>query len=368
MVGEEVGLIMILIVSHFTNNKGTTDYFRDFLLCKNRPHYYLRHPFSFTDIKKSQLIYFDGNKEVILKEYNKFNNEKLDLIRNFFLSLFIAFKYGKKIKKVFAFGSFNTVPFLLVKYCFRNKVIFWGVDYSTKRFKNILLNKFYLWTETISCKYSDGIIQPTKRQEDARIKYHNLNKEKSLIIPNGTAEINFNKDFSIYDIISFIYIGSITAQHGILDFIKYFYLKKNIDSKLYIFGGGELENELRKLIKENGLKDKVIFFGFKKQSEIIDFLDITTERLFGIAPYNDSKSDHTFFIDSLKIKEYLNYNIPFVISNISYISDSLKNSGIIYKDYSEIFEKISGFNYNLNNIQKFKSDFYWKNILNKIKI
>lgn len=361
---------MLLLVSHFTKNKGTTDYFSEYLKKNKIPYYYLRHPFNFAELKYSELIFFDGKNEFLAGKYEKINNATLDLIRNAFVSVRISLKLSKKIDKVISFGSFNVIPFIFLKKTFKRKVYFWGVDYSRSRFKSKFLNQLYAFFETCSCRYSDAIIQPTKRQEDARVKFHKLERAKSLIVPNGTGEIKLTKSFSAYKEIALVYMGSITAQHGILEFIKYFYLKKKLNYKLYIFGAGELECELVDLIRRSNLENKIIFLGFKKQNEILDFLEKANKRLFGIAPYNDKSNDHVYYGDSLKIKEYLSFNIPFITSQIAYIPFEIREFGFIYADFEKLaqfFEELAGnFEFNERDKNVVLERYQWENIFGEL--
>ncbi len=362
----------LLIISHFTKNKGTTDYFLEYLRDKKIPYYYLRHPFNFTDLEYSELIYFDSNKEEILQKYKKIKNSIIDLFRNFRLSYKISKKLNKEVDMSIGFGSFNTVPLIYSKGKSNRKVYFWGVDYSRKRFGNPILNKIYLYIETIACKRSDLVIQPTKRQEDSRIQYHKLIIDKSLIISNGINNINFNKDFSKFKDISLIYIGSITPQHGIIEFIEEFYINKAINIPLYIIGGGDKEEELIELIKINNLENNVHFLGFLNQYEIIEFLLKIKERLFGLAPYSDKMNDHVYYGDSLKIKEYLNYNIPFLTNNVTYITDEILEFGYIYDNFEKVREflmsKAKKFKLNISNKNKILSKYKWDLVLNKIPL
>lgn len=360
----------LLVVSHFTKNKGTTDYFLEHLRKNKIKYYYLRHPFNFTDLQYSELIYFDGTKEEVLNKYKRSKNAILDLFRNFRVSKRISKELKNEVDIAIGFGSFNAVPLISSMKKSNNKVYFWGVDYSRKRFGNPILNKIYHNMETKSCKNSDLVIQPSKRQEEARIKFHQLNKDRSIIIPNGVEEINFNKDFSKYKPISLIYIGSISPQHGIIDFVKYFYLNKKIDYKLFIIGGGESEKELINLIKDNNLYDKIIYLGTKDKKQILNFIKNSRENIFGLATYNLKAGDDVYYRDSLKIKEYINYKIPFITSNIMFIPEDLVKFGFIYKDFEELElilkNKIKQFDFNVLNNSKAINKYYWENLLQEI--
>ena len=139
---------MILIVSFFSLNKGTTDYFRDYLKSHKISHYYLRHPFSHAGPSRSELILFDGVEDIIVQTFLQLSGELLDLMKDFITSLYISIKLGHRITEVYSFSGFNTAPFLLFKNHYRRKINFWGVDYSTRRFKSNFLNRLYLTLES----------------------------------------------------------------------------------------------------------------------------------------------------------------------------------------------------------------------------
>lgn len=355
---------MYLIISHFTQNKWTTDFLVDYLKINKKPHYYLRHPFTFEkELMYSEVIFFDGKNEIVISKYKKSEKFLLDLIRNFLLTFYIWIKYSLKVDKIIWFWWFNVFPILFLKIFWR-EIYFWWADYSKKRFWNNFLNKIYLSLETLSCKFSSKIINSSFRQEKARIENNWLKKEKSVIVNNWINKINFSKDFWGFEELSFFYLWSITHQHWIIDFVKYFYLDKKVKNKLYIIWGWELENNLIHLINENNLWEKVIFLWRKNDDEIIKFLESIDEKLIWIAPYSDKINDHVYYWDSLKIRAYLNYNIPFLSSSIVYISDDIIDFWIVYKDFSEIsFEKLKNFSIDINKKNNVLSKYYWDNLL-----
>ena len=361
---------MILLISHFTKTKGVTDYFVDYLENQNIPYYYLRHPFNDSELKCTELIHYDGKKKSIIKKYKRFKYSSIDLIRNFLITKWVIILLRSKITKIFGFGGFNVVPAILFKKLFSCKLYFWGVDYSRKRFGNIFLNDLYLFFETLSCKYCSAVINQTKRQEEARIQFHNLNRNKSIVITNGIEMVYINKDFSKYNEPAFLYIGSITNQHGIIDFINYFYVENNFPYILYIIGGGEEMKILKRIIKNYNLDKKIYYLGYKNQHEIVNFLLRLNKKLFGIAPYSDRLNDHVYYGDSLKIKEYLNYNLPYITSSVTYIPKKLQKFGITYNSLRELSEsletKLHHFCLNIKEKNEKLSTYKWENIFRKV--
>jgi glycosyltransferase involved in cell wall biosynthesis len=363
---------MILLVSHFTSRKGTTDYFRDYLINKKISHYYLRHPLGVENIAQySELIYSDGTKDLVINKYKKFKFLFFELVRTYMLNICISIFLNYKVNLVIGFGGFNTAPFIFTKKFYKTKVYFWGVDYSPKRFKNIFLSKIYLYLETYCCKNASLTISVSQRQENIRIKKHRLDLRNSIIISNGVYIIDFSKKFSDFNAISFIYIGSLTYEHGILDFIKKFKLENKKFNNIYIFGSGFVEPEINEYIKSNGLLEKVFVFGNKSCQEIREFLIEIKENLFGIAPYIIDTDSHAYYGDGLKIKEYLNYNIPYLVKENTYIPKDLMDFGILYNDSENlndvIYPKLSEFNLNYYKKNLVIKKYSWSELFNLLK-
>lgn len=357
---------MYFIVTHFTKNLWTTDYFTEYLRKNKISYIFLKHPFqSENDLLYSEVIEFDGKDEKIIWKYKKSQNFFFEMLRNFFLTFYISIKFFWKYKKVIGFGWFNIFPVLWVR-IFWKITYFWWVDYSRKRFWNLVLNKIYLFLETAWCIFASKVISSSKRQSEAREKFHHAKYEKTIIINNGISNINFSKNFFQNSDICFFYLGSITPQHGVLDFIKYFYLENNISNSIYIIGWWELEEELKKIIEKNKLQEKIYFLWRKNREEILQFLKKNENKIFWIAPYSDNLNDHVYYGDSLKIREYLGYNIPFLVSDIPYISDDLQKFGITYKKFEEIdFEELKTFSFDIDAKNKILEKYTWDNLFSK---
>ena len=361
---------MYLIIAHFTRNKWTTDYLLDYLRKNKKSYYFLRHPFWFEkDLKYSELIYFNWNNEKIIWKYKKCDNETLDLLRNFILNFYIWFKLIWKYKKIIGFWSFNVVPNLFFR-LFWKEIYFYWVDYSTKRFWNKILNWIYKVFETLSCKFSNKVFSSSERQKQARIKFHWLSKNKAIVINNWINFENFKKDFSKYKELWFFYLGSITKQHWIIQFIKYFYIKNKINIPLFIIWWWEEENNLIKIIKENNLKNLITFYWRKDKEEIKSILTNIDKKIFWIAPYDDKDNDHVYYGDALKIKEFLIYNIPYIVSSILDIQNDLKEFWIVYNNFDELLKILNSWNlenFSLDVKQKNKvlENYSWNSLFSK---
>lgn len=359
---------MILIVSHYTKNRGVTDFLIQHLENKKLPFLYLKHPFYFEDRRVSELVSIntDGEQKILLT-IKKSKISIVSMIQDFFINLFVSVKMGKKVRKVIGFGSFNMVPFIVTNWLYKRNLYFWGCDYSVERFKSKVLNKVYFWFETLACKHSTLIIQPTIRQQLVREEKHGLDIRKSLIIPNGIESFERLGMSKKTKEIALIYIGSITKQHGVTEFVRYFYSENKIPFKLFIFGSGEDELALVNLINEKSLSDFVTYFGSKNAEEIKSFIKSYEDRFFGIAPYDKTFADHVYYGDSIKIKEYLSCGMPYITSEVTYLNSDIKEFGFVYSDYMELLDffnkKISSFTFDDENRTKVLKNYVWYHLL-----
>src|SRR3989344_8996851 len=361
---------MHLLISHAGANKGVTGYFKDYLAEQKIEYMYLRHPFAESDFRTSDLIYVSNTgREETVSKYHLPSNEIFAMAAHFFISSWVLLRRGRHISLVIGFGSFNCIAALLLRAIFRYKVYFWGVDYSTKRFSNSILNSLYLYFETISCRHVDLVIQPTQRQEEARARRHGLSKGRSLIIPNGIASLalEFHSDRPPT---AFLYVGSITRQHGILDLVEDYYITKKDSTPTNVVGGGSPAAELERVLKEKDLVNVIHYFGRKSREEMTQILRATKESFVGLAPYKQFyDADHVRFGDSLKIKEYLGFGLPFLVSADVDVSTDLAKFGIRYQSESQLFELLSRPSQipgpDVEALKKSLQSFTWRELFNK---
>lgn len=160
-----------------------------------------------------------------------------------------------------------------------------------------------------------------------------MDTKKAILVPNGIEDLNFTKTYYQYDKKGLLCIGAITEQHGIVETVKKIYVDQDIDIEMHIFGVVPLEKKLIETIQilPQEKRDKIKYYGRKNKAEIILIVEGLELNLFGIAPYSQSlDSDHVYYGDSLKLKEYLQFNIPFITSDIVYIDQSIENFGFVY--------------------------------------
>lgn len=314
----------IFLVNHASEKTGSANYFEDYLLRRKFSVFKLSHPLDNYSNKKT---YFLKNKEII----SSFNRNNLGIL-NFFLDFFIStfFLWSKKIDIFIGANNFDTlVGIFLRKFGKKiDKIIFFGSDFSESRFKNLFLDKIYNLVEKLVVKNSDFTISNTNRAEKKRISI-GLDIKKSFVIPNGIYIKNPSLPVKKLNKNKFIFIGSLSEEHGLFDFMNFFY--KNIQ-ELVTIGIGEEYNVILEFCKKNNIKIKML--GAQKHEFVIDYLK--TFDGFGLAPYN-LKSRWTYYCSPSKVGEYISCGVPVVMSSVPEIADYIKKNklGLIFESLSE---------------------------------
>ena len=121
------------------------------------------------------------------------------------------------------------------------------------------------------------------------------------------------------------YMGSLFPFSGLLQVVSDFALLSESDDRLLIIGGGGIENELRKKVKELKLEDRVIFTGVISYAELPDYLSVSDVL---INPFESTLVTNLALPH--KVLQYLATGIPTVSTKLSGLFESLGNDAGIY--------------------------------------
>ncbi|HPO11359.1 MAG TPA: glycosyltransferase [bacterium] len=321
---------------HYSNISGSMDYFRDFLLRNNYNVISVYNP----------LDNYDNNETVIYNNIDvvrRYKRRNLYII-NFFIDFFVSLKYINRydFSTFIGANNFDTFVGIFAKKVLKkniDKIIYFASDFSENRFSNNILNKIYYFVEKIAVKNSDLVVSNTKRSELKRIEF-GLDKNKSLVIPNGVLlnkEIFDSKDINKH---KFVYVGSINKEHGLYDIL--FSISSIID-EIYIIGVGDDLNRVERILKEKNINYYLL--GRKDHEFVINFLQNFNG--FGLAPYN-SAQNWTYYCSPLKVIEYISCGVPVIMSDIPEISEFILENdlGIVYSELTKqnLLEDIERFN------------------------
>jgi len=121
------------------------------------------------------------------------------------------------------------------------------------------------------------------------------------------------------------YMGSLFPFSGLLQVVSDFASLSGPDDRLLIIGGGGIETELRKKVKELKLTNKVIFTGVISYSELPDYLSVSDVL---INPFESTLVTNLALPH--KVLQYLATGIPTVSTRLSGLFGSLGNDAGIY--------------------------------------
>lgn len=352
----------IFILTHNSEISGPIDYLQLYLEKNGHKVTRLEHPLD--NYKKRFTLFRKGKRFRKLKRYGLFG------ILNLFIDFFLSIGFVLKNHSDIFIGANNFDTFIGIfsrKIFFKKieKIIYFGTDFSEDRFKNKILNKIYYFVESVCCKYSDLVISNTKRAEEKRFKF-GLKKEKSIIVPNGVLldKVDFNKKELNKN--NFIFVGSITKEHGLYDLIEAIYPLIN---KFVLIGYGDDWDRTVSLCKEKNIEIETYY---KKDHKFcINYMKKFNG--FGLAPYN-LNSKWTYYCSPLKVVEYIACGLPVLMSSLPEIARHVKenNLGVVYSelDYNKISNDLKLFDVNGFNLKakEFYSIYNQNNLYSKIKL
>lgn len=303
----------------------------------------------------------NDSKNIVKKYWFALENGYFGYIVDFWKA-YQKIKKEKTIDIAIGMNCFDTLPLILLRKNRIKKIVFFGTDFARKRFKNPILNWFYIKIDGYCAKKADWVCCNSQRTIKQRL-VEGVNKNKIIYTPNGlflkktkTIKKEYKKKL--------VFIGRIDKEHGLLTLIS---RVNKASIKMDVIGDGpELDN-----LKKKYSSDKINFLGRKSHNEVLKYL--VNFRGFGVAPYN-RVSDWTYYCDPVKVKEYLAFGIPIIISDVPEISERIKNEklGYVFKnkeelrtilkqikmlkgnDYQEMVKRISKIriNFDLNKIYK----------------
>lgn len=212
-----------------------------------------------------------------------------------------------------------------------HNVIFYGIDFTPKRFSNPLLNNIYHTLEILCVKNCDETWNVSPRMSEGREKYFGVDplKYPQKTVPIGvwkneisTTPHKINKKVG--------FAGHLLGKQGVQKVIEALVYVKDMypDIQLLVIGGGEYAWQLKKLSNKLLLHDHVIFTGWisdqKKIRRLLSSCSIAT------ATYSPDKSDSTnftYYADPTKIKTYLSCGLPVVMTRVSYNAKEIETAG-----------------------------------------
>lgn len=371
----------IILVTHVLSD-GPAQNFLKYCLNNKFEIIYIEHPLIVNKrIQSSRFKIFNGKKIIFEKTLSKIKSVFFSHFLSIFRNVFLVRKYfNKKNDYYIGFNCLNTLSGIILKKYLKfpiDKVIFFSVDYSPKRYQIFILNYIYQFLDKFCIKNSDYSWCLSQKMINEKKLIHNLKDSydhKFKISPMGYWNIyKIDRKFEY----NFLYIGNIEYQQGLNKYLELAkVLKKNkIFFKFNFIGDGADLDLFKKDLYNCNLLDSFIFHGYLKDFDNI--INISKKTSFGLAIYETSQDPMKLinYTDSGKIKMYISLNLPFItnyeISNWKFYKK--KNCSLIESNVDDIFKKLKDLDFDntlyskiCRNITKLENEFLWNNIIKKL--
>lgn len=233
----------------------------------------------------------------------------------------------KQYDVLFAIDWFEGVMLLMYRFFFARKaqVIFYGYD-------------FYFFDRKLSSRYGIFCIDRwvTRHADEAWVVNENIQKErvkrgvfakKSKVVPLGIT--NKKLQYDVSNTKHFLFVGNLKEGHNLRFLVWAFADLAKLESRyeVTIVGQGNLFDELRDIVRENGMERNVHLRGFVSESDLL--LEIESGKYTaGIALYEDTRE--VLCADPGKVKDYLSWRLPVITTGYNFIAKDIEQYQLGY--------------------------------------
>lgn len=262
------------------------------------------------------------------------------------------------------------------------KVIFYAIDFTPKRFGNSLLNYLYHKLEIYCVMNADEVWNVSPRIAEGRETFLHVSQKDHVqkVVPIGVWSGKEKKmTFSRFKKHQIVFLGHLLEKQGVQVVLEAvpLIIKQISDFVFVIIGGGEYEKPLKNLSDELQISKYVEFKGWIKNKKGIDIL--LRESALAVATYKPEKDklyNFTYYADPTKIKDYLANGLPVILTNVSYNAyEIVKRKCGVVVEYKK--ERISQVIIDLLNDQKklkkyrknaflYAKEFDWNSVFSRV--
>ena len=308
-------------------------------------------------------------------EKTKFVGKKIIPVIKFWI---LSYRFFLKIKPsiINAHNLASLPPCVIYKIFYRSKIIYDTHELETERqgwgkFEKYL-SKFF---EYICYFFIDKTIVVSKPIGEFYSKKYNINPIVIHNCPSFTKPLTsnyFRKKFKIKsNTKTFLYIGALTKNRGIEEYLECFQ-KTKLNIALIFLGGGELKN----LIQKYAIKNTNIFFHSSvKPSEVVN-IAASADYALPIMKTGKASLSYEYMMPN-KLFESIMANVPMISGGFYYETAFIEKNKIgqkmLFNNQTPLVEKaiINILNKNYINMQenckRLSKTFNWENEDKKIK-
>jgi glycosyltransferase involved in cell wall biosynthesis len=318
---------LVVEVTHVTEIYGPAHALENYLKQKSSKFLIIAHPLSISSLTHSTCkTYVNGRLQDVARYRSLKSLEILSYIQQFILTFYILLKLKRRVNIYIGIDNLNAfVGILLKAFGLVDKVIFYVIDYTPKRFENKFLNSLYHALNIICAKHADYVWSVSKRIASLW-KMLGIKDQKNIVVPIGVEfkEVKrVPKDNIRRNIL--VYAGHLTKSKGVQlaieameEVVKYF-----PEAILEIIGIGPFERELKEMVKRRKLERWVRFLGGMEHDKLMQYLPACG---IALAIYEPDPSNIAYYADPTKPKEYLACGLPVIITKVPWIAEEIERN------------------------------------------
>ncbi len=318
----------IIAAGHVTEVYGPVQALSAYLKEKGGEFTFIALPFSFCGIPAAEAVDYLGGKETGRRAGHRNRGPALWLyLRD--LSFVLRVLRSRKGARLFV-GIDNLNAFAGItarRFGWVEKVVYYVIDYTPRRFDNRLLNWVYHLIDRYCVRHADCVWNLSERMAAVR-RQQGLADEKNMVVPVGV-KLDETKTVEKKEVERhrLVLMSHLTESKGVQLALAAMadIVAAEPRARLEIIGTGPYEEELRKLAGELVEKGLVKFLGPMSHEQLFDYLPKCGVAL---APYVQDKHSISYYADPTKPKEYLACSLPVVITRLPWTAEIIEKEGM----------------------------------------
>lgn len=252
----------------------------------------------------------------------------------FVYSFLLAFLHMRKRFDIYiGISTFSTIFGMTYKiFGGTRKLIYYCLDYYVtpkgygfRRWLNFLFRV----VEPRILRSSDFVWNLSSRIRDAHVKFFGFRPDEypQAIVPVSYRG-SFSRNLSLGERERWTigFVGSLSENQGLQLVIEALpeLIKKYPQINVRVIGHGLFAGELQKMVKERGLHDKVLFYGFIADENKVNAL--LSRCMIGLATYTGAFMDNSLFTEPGKPKLYLMLGLPVIVTESISLSNLIEEN------------------------------------------
>lgn len=313
----------IFIASHISDLEGPTEALLDYLRRKNCQFKAILFPLHYCIDKRPKIVQRNEVRNL------DFWGLKLNLVLSCVRDIILCFWYGaknseKKQTMFIGVDPLNCFVGLILRKLGRvQKVVFYSIDWTNKRFESKILNSIYHKIDKFCSINSDENWNISNMIDSVRIQYTGLN-HVNKVVPVGAPSLS-RKAYCFSSQRNVVLLGALAPSKGVDLVIEAWpsVIREVASARLHVIGKtpeNRMENGVRYEEYEERLRrlgDSVVLHGRIPRTKVYKLL---TQMHLALALYKPTTDNLSLWADPSRVKDYLAAGLPVLITEVPSIA------------------------------------------------